>query len=178
MCYCPSDIQSLGSISDMQLEQPVSRHRIVGTVLIVSSRPSHFIQEISLYNQCESLFYFFQLFTTVWKHLAAVAEAVFHISLHISLFFFFLSPSPLSWLCSWMIESAILYASCLSLVLCGGEREREGARSCRGYWERITASHDGEEWEKKTRLPCSINCCLRETDILGGQQFWKCDQLF
>lgn len=24
-----------------------------------------------------------------------------------------------------MIESAILYASCLSLVLCGGERERE-----------------------------------------------------
>lgn len=27
-----------------------------------------------------------------------------------------------------MIESAILYASCLSVVLCGGERERE--RDC------------------------------------------------
>lgn len=45
---------------------------------------------------------------------------------------------------------------------------RDGARSCRGYGERITASHDGLEWETKTRPPCSINCCLRETDTLGG----------
>lgn len=60
---------------------------------------------------------------TVSQHLsfAAVAKALSHISLHISLF---LSSSPLSWLCSWMIESAILYASCLSLVLCGGEWDR------------------------------------------------------
>lgn len=50
----------------------------------------------------------------------------------------------------------------------GRRGERDGARSCRGYRERITASHDGQEWETKTRPPYSINCSLRETDTLGG----------
>lgn len=130
MCYCPSDIQSQGSISDMQLEQPVSRNWIVGTVLIVSSRPSHFIQKISLYNQCESLFYFFQLFTTVWKHLAAVAEAVFHISLHISLFFFSCPRLPyLDYAAGWLSQLFCMQVALAWFFVEGRERGRERDRA-------------------------------------------------
>lgn len=104
--------------------------------------------QLSLYHQCESLYYFFQLLMsgvmTVSKHLsfAAVAKAVSRISLHISLF---LSPSPLSWLCSWMIESAILYASCLSLVLCGGERERDRAEDIERELQLLMTVRSGKD---------------------------------
>lgn len=81
---------------------------------------------------------------------------------HISLFLLPPPQSPLSWSYSWMIESAVLYASCPSLPLCGGEKE---------IVLRIQRENYSFSWPwgaEKTRLPCSINCYLRETDILGG----------
>lgn len=139
---------------------------------------------LSLYHQRESLSYSFQLFNvSSYDCFKTSRVLLLLLKLSLALAFkspFFLSSSPLSWLCSWMIESAILYASCLSLVLCGGEGERGGERKgdraedTERELQLLMTARSGE----KTRLPCSINCCLRGTDILGGQRFWKCDQPF
>lgn len=60
----------------------------------------------------------------------------------------------------------------LAWFLCGGERERREERGRGGeIVPRILRENYSFSWRwgvGKTTLPCSINCCLRETDILGG----------
>lgn len=78
----------------------------------------------SLYNQCESLFYFFQLFMTVWKHLAAVAEAVFHISLHTSLFFSRPRLPYLDYAAGWLSQLFCMQVAVAWFFVEGRERAR------------------------------------------------------
>lgn len=122
--FCPNNVL----VSEWHLK-PGNYFRYAAWA-ICFPRSSHFTQNISLTRAFTiSANHYFTSSNFLW-----LFENILLLLLRLSFTlaftppFFFPVPSPLSWLCSWMIESAILYASCRSLVLCGGERESERER--------------------------------------------------
>ena len=117
---------------------------------------------------------------------AAVAKAVSRTQpSHLAFF-----PVPrlpyLDYAAGWLSQLFCMQVA-LAWFLCGGEREERGRGRGGEIVPRILRENYSFSWRwgvGKTTLPCSINCCLRETDILRGggggggvwdllRTFWK-----
>lgn len=135
-------------IDDMQAEQPVLPQWTFGTILIVPA--------ISISSSGSE-----QLLQSGWiiiSHLPTFSfncksyERLKTLALLLRLSFTLAFTSSFSCPHLPYLDYA---AGCLSQLFCMQVAlarffvgKREGGRSCQGYWERITASHDGEEWKR------------------------------
>lgn len=163
----------------MQLKQSVLSHWIVGTLLIASPRFSHFIQKIILsIASTISVNHYFTSSNFLWRELWLFQTILLLLKLSFTLAFTSPFSCPrlpyLDYAAGWLSQ---LFCMQVALAWFFVEERERGSEIV----PRILRKNYSFSWRwgvEKTRLPCSINCCLRETDILGGQQFWKCDQPF